>query len=219
MVKKRNDHFNYSKAHPSRRFALSLLLSAFVVFALVYWFDLQFRPMFLRIVEYECRQFAFNTFSDVADEYTELVPELYQTPYLYEYDPEGRIIAVTVDAYAINRIQAALSNEVSARLLLVAQKPLEIPIGTLTGIQALIGRGPALKMHILPRSYVDADVYNTIESAGINKTKMNLYVRFTMSLGVAVAGYGTTVEVVDEQYMGEVLIIGDIPETYLNSSQ
>ena len=219
MVNKRNNCLRRAEAPRLRRFVSSLLLSALVVFLIVYWLDLQIRPMFLRIVEFECRQFAFNTFSDVADEYTELVPELYHSPYLYEYDPEGKIVAVTVDAYAINRIQAALSNEVSARLLQVAQKPLEIPIGTLTGIQALIGRGPTLKMHILPRSYVDADVYNTIESAGINKTKMNLYVRFTMSLGVAVAGYGTTVEVVDEQYMGEVLIIGDTPDTYLGSGQ
>ena len=200
-----------------RRMIYLVLLAAIGGLYLVYRIDRNAQPVFLRIVQYECRQFAFNTFSEVADENTALVPEYFRDLYTIQYTPEGRIAAVTVNAYAINRLQSTLSNEVTKRLAKAEERPLQVPLGTLTGVQAFLGRGPELPLHIAPTSYVDADVYNKLESTGINQTRLVLYVRFTMTMGVVMAGYGTTVEVTDEQYLGEVLLLGQIPDSYLNS--
>lgn len=202
---------------PSKRTAL-LAFAAVLLFVISYWAEQWTRPTVQRVLQYECRRFALNAFSEVADANTEESPEHYQGLYQFQYGPDGSISAVTVDAYAVNRIQSVLSNQITQRLLEVEQTPLVIPLGTLTGIQALVGRGPDVRFYIEPESYVDTEVFNRLESTGINQTRLSLYVRFTMSLSVVLGGYGTTVEVSNDQYLGEVLLVGEIPSSYWNSA-
>lgn len=194
--------------------AAALLWSAAIVFCISFLIERSVRPLILRIVRYECTRYAMNAFSEATDENTEEYAEIYKDLYRFQYDPDGSIAAITVDAYAVNRLQAVLGNTITQKLLEVQQTPLELPVGTLTGIQALLGRGPALKLYISPESFVDADVYNKMESAGINQTRLTIFVHFQMNLSVVAAGYGVVVDVVNEQYLGEVLLMGEIPQTF-----
>ena len=106
-----------------RRMIYFVLLAVIGGLYLVYRIDRNAQPVFLRIVQYEFRQFAFNTFSEVADENTALMPEYFRALYTIQYTPEGRIAAVTVNAYAINRLQSAQSNAVPKRLAKAEARP------------------------------------------------------------------------------------------------
>ena len=206
---------NKSWRKAQRALYLILICLALVLY-LIYWCDRKMRPVILRTLQYECRQLAYNTFTEAADACAEQVAGHYRQLYSFRYDPEGNVEAVIVDAYAANYIQTALNAEVTKRLRANETVPLEISIGSLSGVQYLMGRGPNLKLSISPESYIDTEIYNSVESAGINQTKLSLYVRFTMNLCVSASGYSTTVQVTNDQYLGEVLILGDIPQAYVS---
>ena len=62
----------------------------------------------------------------------------------FEKDGEGRITALQSNIAEFNRLQAAIIQDVLARLGEVSTSELTIPLGTLTGSALMAGRGPAL---------------------------------------------------------------------------
>lgn len=191
-----------------------IFLAAAIVCYLLFLVERQIRPILLSIVQYECRRYALNAFGEAADESMAAFPESYQGLYDLQYAPDGSIAAVTVNSYAVNRLQAELSSALTRKLAEAEQTPLTVPLGTLVGLQLLVGRGPLLELKVLPESYVETEVYSMLEDAGINQTKLCLYVRFAMNMSVIMSGYSAAVEVTNDQYLGEVLLVGQTPQAY-----
>lgn len=195
--------------------ASALLLLALALFCyLLFVLERQIRPVLLNIVEYECGRYAMTAFTDAADENLHAHPESYQQLYTLQYDAAGNIVSVTANAYAVNQIQSQLSAAIAQKLYALDQMPLSVPLGTLFGIQVLAGRGPRLNLRVEPESYVETEIYDTLETAGINQIKLTLYARFTMNMSVVLSGYSTSVSVSNDQFLGQFLIAGNTPQVY-----
>lgn len=197
----------------SRRMG-GVLLAAALLFYLLFLIERQIRPVLLSIVQYECRRYALNVFGEAADESMVAFPESYEELYEIQYAPDGSIAAVAVNGYAVNHLQSALSMSLTKKLMEVEQTPLRISAGTLTGLQLLVGRGPELELKVLPESYVETEVYSSLEDAGINQTRLCIYVRFVMNMSVVMSGYSTVIEVSNDQFLGEILLVGQTPQAY-----
>lgn len=195
-----------------------VFLAAALLCYLLFLVERQIRPVLLSIVQYECRRYALNAFGEAADESAAALPESYQELYELQYAPDGSIAAVTVNSYVVNRIQTELSNALTRKLMEVEQSPLTVSLGTLVGLQLFVGRGPKLELKVLPESYVETEVYSVLEDTGINQTKLCIYVRFAMNMSVILSGYSSVVEVTNDQYLGEILLVGQIPQAYHSGS-
>lgn len=129
-------------------------------------------------------------------------------------DESGTITAIETNAVEINRLKAILTEAVNARLSAIPDQNVSIPLGTLSGIEFLSGRGPRVKLKMLPSSYVESALVNKFDTAGINQTQHQIMIEFTVTMTAILAPYSTTVDVVTNVCIAETIIIGTVPDTY-----
>lgn len=191
-----------------------VLLVLAVALYLLFRIEQQIRPALLSVVEYESRRYAMDAFNAAVAENLRQNPDAYEALYTLTYAQDGSIAAVQANAYAINRLSTGLARQVEAEMNAREDSVLWIALGTLSGIQALAGRGPSLEMRVVPESYVSAQVYDTLESAGINQTKLCIYVNFSMDMSVILSGYTASVRAENDILLTQVLLVGQVPESY-----
>lgn len=134
----------------------------------------------------------------------------------YEKDSDGRIKAISSNMANINLLSTEILSSVIAStddgVLHVS-----IPIGNLSGINVLMGKGPNITVDVIMLTSSKVDFRNEIESTGINQTKYQLYLDITMDIDVLVPWGTESAETVTEVLISDTVIVGDVPSTYLNT--
>ncbi|MBQ8588630.1 MAG: hypothetical protein IJ454_04475, partial [Clostridia bacterium] len=78
------------------------------------------------------------------------------------------------------------------------------------------GMGPNVKLQIIPFDIVSVDFDSKFTPAGINQVLHTVSVRAEVKIGALLPGYQETSNVSSSAVVSESVIIGDVPETYLN---
>jgi sporulation protein YunB len=91
-------------------------------------------------------------------------------------------------------------------------------LGSFTGISIFSGLGPKIAFDISPYGEVLCSFLSNFESAGINQTYHKLYLIISLKIYVVFPFEKLQVISDSEVLLCETLIIGKIPEVYLNSS-
>ncbi len=130
-------------------------------------------------------------------------------------DPvSGQIIAIETNAVEVNKLKALLTDAVNEKLAVIPEQSVRIPIGTLSGIEFLSGRGPKVRLKMLPSSNVETNLLNQFDTAGINQTHHQIMIEFKVEMTAILAPYSTSVVVTTNVCIAETVIIGNVPETY-----
>ena len=202
---------------PSRRIAKILLVLALCFYAL-YSLEEHVRPVLISFLDYESKRYAMCAFNDAVAEMIAEEPNDYQGLYQISYAADGSITAIQADAYALNRLSSRLTEKVEDTMNRLDGSSMDMPIGTLLGFQAFVGRGPKLKMKIMPETYVKARLYDSLESAGINQTKLCVYVHYTIEMSVILSGYSDNVTAEGDICLSQVYLVGQTPQNYRGTS-
>ena len=142
---------------------------------------------------------------------------------LFEYDyfvslqkdEAGRITAITSNMPRIN----TLSAEILSNIVENARDgglDIGVPAGNLTGISLLLGRGPEIPVKIIMLTSSRADFRNDIVSAGINQTKHQIILEVIVDIDILMPWETLSTQVVSEILVAETVIVGAVPDTYLN---
>ncbi len=70
----------------------------------------------------------------------------------------------------VNKIKTEIVTRVNSRLNELNGDTLQIPLGTISGIQLFNGRGPKIKVRIFPVGVAEAEFRSEFLSAGVNQT-------------------------------------------------
>ena len=132
-----------------------------------------------------------------------------------ERDASGTVAAVTTDTARVNRFAsafiAALTREAEN-----GQLDIRVPLGDLLGAGVSLGRGPAVPVGIGVRSTSVVRFENEFTAVGINQSRYALKLVADVDIDMLVpwgsAGAAVTVEIP----LAETLIVGSVPETYMN---
>ncbi|MCI2046666.1 MAG: hypothetical protein LKJ90_02980 [Faecalibacterium sp.] len=200
-----------------RRIAKILLVLALLCYFL-YRLEEHIRPVLLSLVDYESKRYAMSAFNDSVAEMIAEQPDGYQGLYVITYATDGSIAAIQADTYALNRLSSQLTEKVEEKMDRFEDSSLDMPIGTLLGFQAFAGRGPKLKLKVLPETYVKAQLYDSLESAGINQTKLCVYAHYTIEMSVILSGYTACVTAEGELCLSQVYLVGQTPQNYWGTS-
>lgn len=131
-----------------------------------------------------------------------------------EKDNDGKITALTSNMSRFNRLQAEVSENVLKKVGSVSSSELSIPIGSLTGIALLAGRGPEFHVRVLSVGTPSAAFENTLTDAGINQTKHQIVLHVEVVVSILMPGYTTSTTVESSLAVAETVIVGSVPETY-----
>lgn len=133
----------------------------------------------------------------------------------FEKNADGEISAISSNMARIN----ALSAEILDRVVGATENrtlDVRIPLGNLTGISLLMGRGPGVPVEILMLTSSRVAFHNSVVTAGINQTKHQLNLAVIVDIDVLIPWGTESTQVVTEVMIADTVIVGKVPETYLN---
>ena len=129
----------------------------------------------------------------------------------------GDITSVSANALKINRIARDTASISQSNLKNLSLNGIPIPLGALTGIEALAGVGPPIHFRIIPVSSVACTFTSGFQSVGINQTKHTIYLNVIADISIVMPSRTENFAVNTEILVGESVIIGTVPDAYLQS--
>ena len=135
----------------------------------------------------------------------------------FEKDLDGRITALKTNMSEVNRLKTDILNIINDEILALDNSDIGIPLGSLFFPEFLSGKGPAIPVHILSIRNSDANFVSYFSQAGINQTLHRLNMEVRIDVAVLVLGQTASFTVSSEVVVAETVIVGDVPQTYLQT--
>lgn len=132
---------------------------------------------------------------------------------------DGDITLIQANSIQINMLIKDLIKTSQIKLEKIGADGINIPIGTFTGLNLLNGKGPSINVGLLPIGDVSCNFYSEFISAGINQTLHRLYVSIETNVSVILPFSTNIVNTTTDILICESVIVGEIPEVYLNSNK
>ena len=135
----------------------------------------------------------------------------------FEKDLNGRITALKTNMSEVNRLKTDILNIINDEILALDTSDIGIPLGSLFLPEFLSGRGPTIPVHILSIRNSDANFVSHFSEAGINQTLHQLIMEVSVDVAVLVLGQTSSFTITSEVVVAETVIIGDVPDTFLQT--
>lgn len=199
------------------RFGLcSLLLATLLLLSLIK-LEQKIRPVAQTMAEYECNERAVRWMQTAVGDCLRQSPELLEDLYSFRYDTEGQVQSVEADTAKLTRLQYTLEAELT-RSMEEGAADFSIPLGTLLGLQLFSGRGPDITVKVIPLSHVETHVESGFSAAGVNQTKLQTDLVFSVRLCAVLAGMQVETTAQSTVCVAQAVIVGQTPQFYLEGS-
>ena len=135
----------------------------------------------------------------------------------FEKDLDGRITALKTNMSEVNRLKTDILNLINDEILALDSSDLGIPTGSLFLPELFSGKGSAIPVHILSIRNSDANFVSSFSQAGINQTLHRLNMEVSVDVAVLVLGETSSFTMSSEVVVAETIIVGQVPQTYLQT--
>ena len=135
----------------------------------------------------------------------------------FEKDLNGRITALKTNIGEVNHLKTQTLNTINEEILDTENFDIGIPIGSIFLPEFLSGRGPQIPVKILSVRNSDATFESSFTHAGINQTLHQLNMCVLVDVTVLVLGRTVSFTVSSQVVVAETIIVGDVPDTYLQA--
>ncbi len=209
--------WNRRKREAGRQLGASLILGLCMAFFLIRWFDTALRPQLVALSEAQVR----NHLTQVADSSLTRALEVQELPYgsMVKLQTGNGLSTLTTDTPALNRLRTAVLEDIIAQVEAIDSGSLGVPLGALTGIDLLSAWGPRLPVQVVSVASAQGQYRNDFTSAGINQTLHRIMLDITLNARLLLPGGVVDIAVSTPICVTETVIIGQVPQTYLNWNQ
>lgn len=136
----------------------------------------------------------------------------------FEKDLNGKITALKTNMSEVNRLKTDILNIINDEILDLDVHDIGIPIGSVIFPELLSGKGPVIPVRVISISNSDAQFLSHFSEAGINQTLQQLTMSVSVDVTVLVMNRTETLTVASEVVVAETIIVGAVPETFINTS-
>lgn len=133
----------------------------------------------------------------------------------FEKTESGEVSAISCHMARIN----ALSAKILDRVVGATENTVttvKIPLGNLSGVSLLMGRGPKIPVEIVTLTSSRVTFKNNIVSAGINQTKHQIALQILVDIDILVPWGTESAQVSAEVLIADTVIVGQVPGTYFD---
>lgn len=188
---------------------LSVLIGSFI------YVDTSLRPTITVLAETKASELANRSINKAVGEvvkekinYSDLINT--------KLDSEGKITMIQSNTIMMNKIASDVALQIQDELKQVKTTTSYIPIGTALKSPILAKYGPKLKVSIEPIGTVSVNFKTDFESSGINQTRHIIYLEATTQVKVVIPLTTTTKNIKVQIPICETIIVGDVPNSYVN---
>ncbi|MBR5227675.1 MAG: sporulation protein YunB [Clostridia bacterium] len=139
----------------------------------------------------------------------------YDTLMNLNYNDSGKLMTISANITEMNKLSNQIIKEIQGKLLVIEESIVQIPLGKLLGWSIFSGYGPEMSIKIIPAGNVSADFKTEFAAQGINQTKHTVYIEIITGITVIAPFTSDVIESKNVLTVAETVIIGDIPDTYL----
>lgn len=205
----RKDYFRKNVIIFTVIFILSVLIGSFL------YIDTSLRPTITVLAETKALELANRSINKSVAQMVEGKIN-YEDLMTVKLDSNGSITYIQANTIMMNEIASQIALEIQDELKKVKSTSSYIPIGTALGSPILAKYGPKLKISIEPIGTVSVDFKTEFESSGINQTRHTIYLQANTKVKVVLPLITSTKEVNTKIPICETIIVGDVPESYVN---
>lgn len=134
------------------------------------------------------------------------------------YAENGSVYLLQANSGKLNTLAADCAIRAQERIASLGEQGISIPIGTVSGISLLAGRGPKIHVRFTPAGAVQSSFSSEFRSAGINQTMHRITLTLTTTVRIVLPGQTYTVTITAQAPIAENIIIGDVPAAYTDVS-
>lgn len=135
-----------------------------------------------------------------------------------EKDAQNRIIFMQANIIKINKLTSGVVLNIEGNLKELRTKEFRIPLGQLTDNMLLANYGPHIKFLLVPVGTVEVSPEDSFQQAGINQTRHKIYLNVKSKIKIAIPFFDSVINVTTKVPIADAVIVGEVPETYLNIS-
>lgn len=135
----------------------------------------------------------------------------------FEKDLNGRITALKTNMAEVNRLKTDILNIINDEILAQDTTHLGVSLGSLVLPEFFSQKGPQIPIKILAIRNSDATFQSYFSEAGINQTLQQLTMDVIVDVTILVLGQTETFSVSSQVVVAETIIVGDVPQTYLQT--
>lgn len=194
--------------------------TVFIVFVLLVAF-LLFRSKYHQVIRDLAKTQVTNATSDlINDAVAKQIAEgniAYDRIVYFEKDLNGKITALKTNIGEVNKLKTDTLNVINDEILAIDESSIGIPVGSLILPEFLSGRGPQIPVEVLTIRNSDASFSSDFTHAGINQTLHQLHMCVSVDVSVLVLGSTVSFTVAADVVVAETIIVGDVPDTFLQT--
>lgn len=191
---------------------LILVLIIIVPFGVV---ESNMKPTILAVAKAYAEQIAVRAIQDAINEKVAKSVE-YKDLIFIRTDNRGRVVLMQANTIKINSLAADTTLEIQKSLAKLEGKVIPIPVGQVLKSQLLAAYGPKINVTLVPMGTVKVKVIDDFMQAGINQTRHRLFLNVTGKVKIIIPLVSDNVEVATQVPIAETIIVGEVPQTFLN---
>ena len=172
------------------------------------------RPALQALAEARIRSIAARAMNDAILE--SMGDETTYAQLLSVKDNGEKVYMLQANARNMNILAADCAEAAQVRIAQIGEQGVTVPLGTVTGISFLSGKGPGIRVSFTPVGSVQSEFSSDLQASGINQSLYRVNLRLTASVRLILPGVSEVIQVSAEAAIAESIIVGDVPEVYTN---
>lgn len=197
-----------------RKLGVKLIAAALILIGLAFIVDLSFRPVVETVNYNECHAAVSSMITRSIAAELEREDADYSSLVTIERDESGSVCSIESNAMNINRLKNNIAARLERELDRMSGIDIMIPVGTLTGLQLLHGRGFDVGMTVSPVGYAQTAIVSEFTEAGLNQTRHRIVIHIEVTADAVIPGFTSRVPVSASIVAAETIIVGKIPDAY-----
>ncbi len=205
---------NFRPENRLKKLTAVLILSFFMSLVGFIVVQLRITPILTAMAESRAKNIASEAVNDAVQKVLCEKNISYENLVKITSSESGKISSVTVDSVKMNRLCAEIRAIITDTLNNLGERTISIPLGSLTGIDILSGRGPKLNIEITLSGSAVAGTKNDFQTAGINQTRHQMILEIHTKIYVIMQSGNISSEITNSIVVAETVIVGEVPEIY-----
>lgn len=199
-----------------RRSQIALLVTGAFILCGVVWFHASMKPLVRELAKSAVENHGQTIINDAVERQLASGQIDYNQIISLEKDVSGNITALRTNMAEVNRLKTQTLALADTMLLDLNVMEIGLPLGSVIFPTFLSGLGPKLPVKVLYISNSDAAFRNVFSEAGINQTTHQIMMDVAINLTILTPAGKEAAEVISSVVVAETVIVGHVPQSYVN---
>lgn len=121
---------------------------------------------------------------------------------------------ISVNTMHLNEFCSVFSQNIDTELAAFTTDRIQIPAGSITGLEMLAHFGPDISFSMQPKGAATVDYDTTIESAGINQVHFQIWLHVDLEIRIINPLHAHSVPMTRKIMLVDTILQGNVPEQY-----